>query len=233
MTREEMFYNRGQAAWDAETRDLRFAPTGVIIMYALRHGSTVLNEQNKFRGWADPELDAAGRKDAEEAGDFLKGRGIKAIYCSDLKRAVETASIVSKKLGLPGEPVPDKRLRPWDVGELSGKDKDENDDVLQYHIDHPQVPIPDGESLQHFSDRSQNVMDEYMAKAKKDGPILLVFHTSNTVQLQNNCKGSKATGRPESDECVKPGGVMKVTELGDKLDAEAILKDGGKATYGS
>jgi probable phosphoglycerate mutase len=233
MTREELFYNRGRAEWNAETRDFRYAPNGVVIMYTLRHGSTKLNGDNKFRGWANPELDDKGRQDAEQAGKFLKGKGIKAVYCSDLKRAVETAEIVSKAIGLPGEPVPDEQLRPWDVGDLSGKDKDENDDVLQYHIDHPKVPLPGGESLQHFSDRSQNVMDEYMEKAKKDGPILLVFHTSNTVQLQNYCKGSKATGRPESDECVKPGGVMKVTDYGDKLDAEAVLKDGGKATYGS
>jgi len=219
--------------WDINLRGLNYAPNGVVIMYALRHGSTKLNEDNKFRGWADPELDDNGQKDAEEAGTFLKGKGIKAIYCSDLKRATETAAIVNKVLGLPRDPVPDERLRPWDVGDLSGKDKDENDDILQDHIDHPKKVLPGGESLQHFCDRSQNVLDEYVEKAKKDGPILLVFHTSNTVQLQNYCKGSKATGRPESDECVTPGGIMKITDLGDKLEAEAILKDGGKASYGS
>src|SRR5208337_2441790 len=152
MTREEIWFNRGRIVWDAELRDYRYDTNGTVIMYALRHGSTELNEDNKFRGWANPPLDAKGKKDAATAATFLKGKGIKAIYCSDLARSVETAAIVSTVIGVPGEPVSDKRLRPWDVGYLSGKDKDEYDDVLQYHIDRPKEPIKGGESLQQFGD---------------------------------------------------------------------------------
>jgi broad specificity phosphatase PhoE len=231
MTREELWFSRGRVTWDAEQRDYRSAPNGTVILYALRHGTTQLNEDNKFRGWIDVSLDDKGEKDAAKAAKFLSGRGIKAIYCSNLKRTEETAAIVGDVLGL--SPQSDARLRPWDVGELSGKDKTENDEELQYYSDHPKETIPDGESLQHFGDRSQNALDEYIEIARARGPILLVFHTSNTVQLGNYCKGTGAIGRPESDEVVKPGGVLAVTDLGNKLECEAILKDGGKGTYGS
>ena len=41
---------------------------------------------------------------------------------------------------------------------------------------------------------------------------------------------SGAEGKPEVDERVKPGGIITVDE---NLHTEAVLKDGGKAEYGS
>src|SRR5258708_40164023 len=68
-----------------------FKSHGKTLVYALRHGTTQLNEDNKFRGWIDISLDDKGRTDAEAAAEFLKDKGIIAIRCSDLARAIETA----------------------------------------------------------------------------------------------------------------------------------------------
>jgi broad specificity phosphatase PhoE len=230
MTREERWFNSGKARWDSFLYEQR-SIGGVIIAYALRHGTTELNQDNKFRGWADVPLDDKGRQDAAGAGSYLKDKGIKHIFHSDLSRAVETADIVVQAMSVP--PLSDRedeRLRPWDIGDLSGKDRDENAELLRWYVDHPERNIPGGESLEEFGERCQEALEEYIKIAKRDGPILFVFHTSNVIQLENFCKGIGAEGKPEVDERVLPGGILTVD---DKMQTEAVLKDGGKAEYGS
>ena len=209
-----------------------FKSPGKTLLFALRHGTTELNEDGKFRGWINVPLDEKGRKDALEAAQFLKDKGITMVYCSDLDRACETAQIVCDELGL-GDPTPDVRLRPWDVGELSGQDKEANRPTLEYHIDHPEEPIPGGESLAEFGERTQQAIDYYLEEARHEGVKLLVFHTSNVIQLENFCKGEGAEGRPESKDSVLPGGVVQVEEKKGKLTCKPVLKEDGEAQYGS
>ena len=230
MTREERWDNSIKERWDSFLYEQR-SQSGVIIAYALRHGTTELNQDNKFRGWADVPLDDKGRADAAQAAEFLKDSGIKHIFHSDLSRAVDTADIVAKKLSTaPLSDREDERLRPWDIGELSGKDRDENAELLRWYVDNPSRSIPGGESLEEFGERCQEALEEYMKIARRGGPILFVFHTSNVIQLENFCTGTGAEGKPEVDERVKPGGILTVD---DKLHTEAVLKDGGRAEYGS
>ncbi len=230
MTREERWFNEGKERWDAFLYERR-SSSGVIIAYALRHGTTELNQDNKFRGWVDVPLDDQGRRDAAVAAEFLKDTGIRHIFHSDLSRAVDTADIVVEKLSTkPLSDREDERLRPWDIGDLSGKNRDENAELLRWYVDNPNRSIPGGESLDEFGERCQEALAEYMKIARRDGPVLFVFHTSNVVQLENFCTGSGAEGKPEVDERVKPGGIITVDE---NLHTEAVLKDGGKAEYGS
>jgi len=230
MTRDDNWFNAGKERWDSFRVEHR-ADDVPVLLYALRHGTTQLNEDNKFRGWVNVTLDASGQKDARVAGAFLQDRGIKAIYCSDLERAVETAKIVGEIINC--DPTEDKLLRGWNIGELSGEDKSTHQEELEFYVDHPKTPIPGGESLLQFSTREQNAFDKYFEIARRNGPILLIFHTSNVIQLENYCASASSTRRPESDEAVLPGGIISVKEVGDKLLTEAILKDSGKAEYGS
>ena len=230
MTREQLWYSGGYVRWDAELRDYVADYEPKVLIYALRHGSTHLNEDNKFRGWVDVPLDENGKTEAAEAGAFLVGRHISAIYCSDLMRAYGTAEIVGDVLKLDARE--DKALRSWDIGYLSGMDKVKDAAVLEHFVDNPDEQISGGESLTSFCDRMQGTFDKYFKIARATGPIMLVFHTSNVIQLQNYCKGDMS-GRPESDETVLPGGVLSVTDVGGRLVSEAILKDGGKSQFGS
>jgi probable phosphoglycerate mutase len=50
---------------------------------------------------ADPELEEAGRAQAEALADWLKDEPIDALYASPLRRAVQTAEPVSARTGLP------------------------------------------------------------------------------------------------------------------------------------
>jgi len=209
-----------------------FISQGRILMYALRHGETDLNSENKFRGWVDVSLDENGKNDAEEAGRYLKDKGISMIYCSDLKRSVQTAEIVAKILGI-DKVYTDYRLRPWDVGALSGKERSkENIKILDDYIDNPDWQFPDGESLDEFSTRCQEALEFYTHEARNEGIKLLIFHTSNVVQLENYCNSEDPTGRPEGQDSVKPGGIIKVSEKNGKLYSKPVLKQNGPAEYG-
>jgi probable phosphoglycerate mutase len=91
------------------------SPTRIVLA---RHGETDWNATGRWQGQADPALNDTGRRQAESLSGLLVGRGISAIYSSDLRRASETARLVAGRLGL--EVVEDAHLREIDVGSWSG-----------------------------------------------------------------------------------------------------------------
>ena len=202
------------------------------VVYVIRHGETANNKQNKFRGWIDVPLNDKGKKEAELARKVIADKGIKRVFCSDLGRACETA-----KLALPSiKAEKDPMLRPWDVGKFSGKPRDEHQDDLNHYIDNPDIRIPDGESLKEFSDRQAKAFKRYIKEGQEDGPILLVAHSSNCIQLEKFVEGKDELGRPEDVDRVLPGGIMCVLDE-DKagIRVEIIFGDSPEqeADYGS
>lgn len=73
----------------------------IKTFYLVRHGV-----KENLAG--DPPLSNLGVKQAEVTADYLNNLNIKKIYSSPLKRTLQTAEIISKKLGL--IPVVDDRL---------------------------------------------------------------------------------------------------------------------------
>lgn len=210
-----------------------FRSPGRTLFYVVRHGETELNAGNKFRGWVDIPLDENGKKDAEAAGEFLRGKGIRMVYCSDLKRTVETAEIICEILGL-SAPYKDFSLRPWNVGELAGEDKSKHQEELDEYVDNPDWEIPEGESLNQFGDRIQEAIEFYVHEAREEGIKLIVTHTSDCVQINDYCRGDGVAGKPEGGDVVEPGGILKVTEKDSKLACKAVLKEKkGVAEYGT
>jgi probable phosphoglycerate mutase len=89
-----------------------------VILLA-RHGETDWNSERRWQGHADRPLNDVGREQARELAKMLAGRGIDAVYSSDLARAHQTALIVAEQLGLPVEV--DAGLREVDVGDWAGR----------------------------------------------------------------------------------------------------------------
>lgn len=86
----------------------------------LRHGRTASNLKGLIQGHQDVGLDEVGRREAEDAGQALRGFGVSRIVASDLSRAADTARLVGGVLGLP-VPEIDPRLRERSFGALQGK----------------------------------------------------------------------------------------------------------------
>jgi broad specificity phosphatase PhoE len=74
--------------------------TGVCRIHLVRHGTTTLNVENRYRGRLDVDLDEQGWEDARTAAAELAHVGLTAIYSSPLKRARDTAQTIADAAGL-------------------------------------------------------------------------------------------------------------------------------------
>ena len=69
-------------------------------IYLIRHGATILSAEDRFAGATDVDLSDEGRHQAEALALRLSDDHIMAVYCSPLKRTVETATIIAQSQGL-------------------------------------------------------------------------------------------------------------------------------------
>ncbi len=90
----------------------------VATILLVRHAESDWNRERRWQGHADPPLSARGREQADELAERLVGEKLAAVYSSDLRRAVETATVVARGHGL--DVITDPALREIDVGEWSG-----------------------------------------------------------------------------------------------------------------
>jgi len=81
----------------------------------LRHGESDWNRENRFTGWTDVDLSAAGIEEAHRGGQALREKGFTfdVAYTSLLKRAIRTLWIVLDEMDLMWIPV----HRSWQLNE--------------------------------------------------------------------------------------------------------------------
>lgn len=78
-------------------------------IYLIRHGATTLSAEDRFSGGTEVDLSDEGRWQARCLSQRLADHAITAVYCSPMRRTVETAAIVAQPLGL--APIPREGLR--------------------------------------------------------------------------------------------------------------------------
>lgn len=96
---------------------------GVTEFIIFRHGQTDWNRERRVMGKTDIPLNELGKSQAQLLAVALMSLKIDAFYSAPLKRAKETAEIVSKAHGKPVNTIDD--LIEMDLGQLTGKTKDE------------------------------------------------------------------------------------------------------------
>jgi broad specificity phosphatase PhoE len=74
---------------------------GVCQLFVVRHGTTTMNVENRYRGRADVPLDAQGYQDAVNAARALSHSGLAAVYCGPLRRTIATAQIIADEARIP------------------------------------------------------------------------------------------------------------------------------------
>jgi broad specificity phosphatase PhoE len=94
------------------------ASTGGRV-YLARHGQTAYNHEGRFQGQQAIPLDELGREQARELAERAAPYGFRALWCSPLRRARETADAVAARIGL--DPVEDARLMETDAGEWTDR----------------------------------------------------------------------------------------------------------------
>ena len=164
-------------------------------LYIIRHGRTVWNAAGKIQGSADIELTEDGRMGAVLTGKAWEAVRLHfdAVYSSPLKRAYETALLVSNYTGL--EVQKDDRLRELNFGVLEGQSFEHIQDA-DYDPEHgcfftrPELyQRPDGgESLEEICGRATGFLSEVLEKYKEGQRILIVAHGAMNKALMLTLK---------------------------------------------
>ncbi len=89
----------------------------------VRHGATTLSAEDRFAGSTDVALSDEGRHQAARLGLRLADDAIAAVYCSPMRRTIETAALIAEAHKL--APVTRPGLREIDHGHWEGLTRQE------------------------------------------------------------------------------------------------------------
>jgi broad specificity phosphatase PhoE len=177
-----------------------------VVLYIARHGETEFNEDNLFRGAANPKLNKDGIKDAHDLANFFMAKKIGRLISSKMDRAAETANIIGKRIHKTPE-FTDK-LDSWNTGVVSGMpEESEAEKLIDYYQGHPDETIPDGESLNHFHSRVAPMFYKSIEDFKKSSlPDLYTAHHSIIKEAAAIFNGNFESA------LVDPGGVIALVQ---------------------
>jgi len=173
-----------------------------------------------FDGWSNPALNEQGIKDAEALAEKFAHIPCKHVVTSDLLRTYQTAEILATMMGAKVEPT--RTLRPWDYGMFTGqKETAENFRKLQYYVDHPDVPVPGGESFHTFAYRFAATFEKALLYARKhpDETVVLVTHSRNISLVFTILRGEQMNA-VNFDETPDPAGFVVLKLKKDKWQVE-------------
>lgn len=159
---------------------------GQLIL--LRHGQSIWNQENKFTGWIDVALSANGIQEAILAGQKLANVLLDQVFCSNLKRALDTAKLVLKAADQEACPiVSDPALNERNYGDLQGLNKAEM--VQKYGAQQIQIwrrsydaRPPRGESLKDTCERVLPYYHKAIEPLLKANKTVLVVAHGNSLR---------------------------------------------------
>ena len=139
------------------------------VLYLVRHGQTLFNEQHKIQGWCDSPLTKLGIYQATKARDYFKENNITFTnaFSSTAERTSDTLEIITdityKRI---------KDLREWNFGTLEGESEALNP-PLPYKDFFKQY---DGETQDELIERICACVKEIMDGVEENGKVLIVSH---------------------------------------------------------
>jgi broad specificity phosphatase PhoE len=154
---------------------------GKLIL--IRHGHTGLNcpgQGERLRAWLDVPLDQQGLREAKTTAECLIQCPVDVIYCSDLRRARQTAEVLGKYTKAPIRAT--MELRPWNLGALAGQKVADVLPFLHLLSEHPELVVPSGESFDQFFTRYSRRLTALLALAyQSEKCVLAVTHVRNIL----------------------------------------------------
>ena len=140
-------------------------------LFVVRHGDTKANEDDVDAGSLDFPLTNKGKREAAFIARSLSAIDINGVYCSPVRRAVQTAKILAKPHGLKPKLLDDlieAKLKPSFVGKAG-----------RHHI--LQSPEAFQETYEELQERVLNAVKKIQAEAKSNA--IMVSHGDVIVAL--------------------------------------------------
>jgi broad specificity phosphatase PhoE len=157
-------------------------PINSIIL--VRHAQSEHHVKELTGGWTDTGLTELGRRQSACLASRLKrelGDTPCQLYCSDLKRALQTAEIIGREIGVTPNPVPE--LRELNNGVAAGKSLEE---AKRYALELTRPVLdwqayPQAETWRQFYSRVAACMDQLTMN--QEDPLLLVTHGGTIINV--------------------------------------------------
>lgn len=155
-------------------------------LFLIRHGESSWNTLGLAQGHNDrARLTRRGSRQAAAAAERFRGHPVRALYSSDLRRALETAVAFSEVLGLPV--LADARLRERGLGVLEGTPSAAISPaalgLADGRVADPDARPAGGESVRDLYRRAAAFCDDLEAEAEAEveveaaaGDVVVVAH---------------------------------------------------------
>jgi len=158
----------------------------------IRHGQSQGNAEGRFGGHTDTPLSDRGRIEAQATAQALASESFSAIYCSDLPRALETASPLARLAGIELQTA--EAFRERSVGVMEGltfeeaaaQHPEQYAALLRRDFEHV---LLGGESYRQTLDRASRKLDEAIEE-NKGGRIAIFTHTGTICILVLHLMGA-------------------------------------------
>ena len=156
----------------------------------LRHGRTDLNRRGLLQGASDLPLDDVGRRQAVEAGEYVRRHwGIDRLVCSPRRRARETLSLAGFDTGV----TVDDRLAEMDYGVLEGTPVPlASGELIDAWTADPRYAPDGGESLAAVYERSVRAATDILA-ASANETVLVCSHANPIKAIVSWAVGGQAS----------------------------------------
>lgn len=194
-------------------------------LYFVRHGETQASRTGGYCGVLDVDLTPEGHQMAEEFAAAYKSLPWAAVFCSPLRRAVDTARPLCKAVGL--EMLLRDCLREIAYGQWEGKTRAEinrrfHDDYVSWLADPGWNAPTGGEKGVDIARRSAMVLDE-IERTYPAGNVLVVSHKATTRIMLCSLLGIDV-GRFR-DRIGMPVASLSIVEMTDQGPLLKLLGD--------
>ncbi len=156
-----------------------------MSIYLVRHGQDEDNAANILNGRRDTPLTVLGVEQAKETASFFAGKRIIRIYSSPLLRALQTAEIIAKAVGIKDVLI-ENDLIERDYGVLTGKMRSQ---IPKYSTDNVEVDgvvyflnAPKAETFSATYGRAEKFLsriDNFLV-----GDVVIVAHRDICIMLR-------------------------------------------------
>jgi broad specificity phosphatase PhoE len=147
------------------------------------HGTTIDNENGISTGWLPGELSEKGLIQAKELGNLIVGKSFDVVFCSDLKRAVDSAQL---GFGNKYKIIQDSRLRECNYGKLNGGPSEIVEPMQEKEC--ISNKFPEGESYEDVKERTSEFL-EFLKSNYEGKKIAIVAHKAPQLSLDVLLKG--------------------------------------------
>ncbi len=140
------------------------------------HGTTTNNEKEISSGWYDVELSQKGIQQSIDLKNQIGGKKFDVVFCSDLKRARESARLTFDGLF---PIIIDERLRECNYGDFNARPSEIVEPLQENNID---TRFPDGESYEDVKTRIVDFL-QFLKKNYDGKEVAIVAHKAPQLAL--------------------------------------------------